>query len=210
MVVDEMHEEHPELLKDQYWEQVVPEDLPYNIASERFRRSEPQGSTASLKVKPSESLYADLTSVKRHSVIPDEVYADYVRYKIINKHTIRVSLSLCHSIKQESVAGSPLPDSRKTWIQRQWSRVGSLRSISSSSSRNRQGPLPLTMPHSHYNHPGPGGHRPSLYERILSRRSSKETRNSNRYKLNGTLAIGKEGNYTLMPNPNPRCALIVD
>lgn len=78
MVVDEMHEEHPELLKDQYWEQVVPEDLPYNIASEHFRRHEPQGSTASLKVKASESVYADLTSVKRHSAIPDEVYADYV------------------------------------------------------------------------------------------------------------------------------------
>jgi hypothetical protein len=79
MVVDEMHEEHPELLKDQYWEQVVPQDLPYNIASEHFRRSEPQGSTASLKVKAHESVYADLTSVKRHSTIPDEVYADYVR-----------------------------------------------------------------------------------------------------------------------------------
>lgn len=29
MIVDEMHEEHPELLKDQYWEEVVPKDLPY-------------------------------------------------------------------------------------------------------------------------------------------------------------------------------------
>ncbi|XP_035709188.1 mucin-12 isoform X3 [Folsomia candida] len=185
MVVDEMHEEHPELLKDQYWEQVVPEDLPYNIASEHFRRHEPQGSTASLKVKASESVYADLTSVKRHSAIPDEVYADY--------YTL-----------QESVTDSPLPDSRKNWIQRQWSRVGSLRSTSSSSSRNRQhshghGPLPTTvLPNS--------GHRPSLYERILSRRSSKDHRNSSRYLPNrlNTLSIAKEGNYTLMANPNSR------
>lgn len=78
MVVDEMHEEHPELLKDQYWEQVVPQDLPYNIASERYRKTEPQGSTASLKVNPNESVYADLSSVKRHSAIPDDVYAEYV------------------------------------------------------------------------------------------------------------------------------------
>jgi len=74
MVVDEMHEEHPELLRDQYWEQVVPQDLPYNLASEHFRRQEPQGSTASLKVKASESVYADLP-VRHH---PEDVYADYV------------------------------------------------------------------------------------------------------------------------------------
>jgi hypothetical protein len=78
MVVDEMHEEHPELLKDQYWEQVVPQDLPYNLASEHFRKHEPQGSTASLKVKPNESVYGDVNLLKRHSVVPEEVYADYV------------------------------------------------------------------------------------------------------------------------------------
>lgn len=74
-----MHEEHPELLKDHYWEDVVPTDLPYNIASEQFRRTEPQGSTASMKIKPGNSVYANLASVKRHnSVAQDEVYADYV------------------------------------------------------------------------------------------------------------------------------------
>lgn len=78
MVVDEMHEEHPELLKDQYWEQVVPQDLPYNIASERYRKSEPQGSTSALKVNPNESVYADLSSVKRHSAIPNDIYGEYV------------------------------------------------------------------------------------------------------------------------------------
>jgi hypothetical protein len=79
MVVDEMHEEHPELLRDQYWEQVVPAVLPYNVAAGNFRRKEPQGSTASMKIKASESVYDNLP-VKRHSsVIPDEVYADLVR-----------------------------------------------------------------------------------------------------------------------------------
>lgn len=91
MVVDEMHEEHPELLKDQYWEQVVPQDLPYNIASERYRRTEPQGSTASLKVNPSESVYADLSSVKRHGNIPDDVYAEYVCGICFIIHSLSIS-----------------------------------------------------------------------------------------------------------------------
>ncbi|KAJ8985525.1 hypothetical protein NQ317_019908 [Molorchus minor] len=38
MIVDEMHEEHPELLKDQYWDDVVPKDLPYTVASEHYRK----------------------------------------------------------------------------------------------------------------------------------------------------------------------------
>jgi len=78
MIVDEMHEEHPELLKDHYWEQKVPEQLPYNLASEHFRQTEPQGSAAEIKVKNNESVYGELNSVKRHSVVPEEVYAEYV------------------------------------------------------------------------------------------------------------------------------------
>ncbi|CAL8071500.1 unnamed protein product [Orchesella dallaii] len=157
MVVDEMHEEHPELLKDQYWEEVLPQDLPCDVTSERYRRTEPQGSPASLKVNPIESVYADLTSVKRHSTIPDDVYAEY-----------------------ESVAESLLTDGRKgSWLQRQLSRVESFRSTSRSSSlfmRNRtnsavNGGLGLGY-HGH--------HRPSLYERLMNRRSSKDARHSNR------------------------------
>ncbi len=87
MVVDEMHEMHPELLKDQYWEQVVPAELPYNVASEQFRRTEPQGSTASMKIKTKESVYDNLTPIKRHSsVVPDEVYTDLV-HTLIFKHS---------------------------------------------------------------------------------------------------------------------------
>lgn len=50
MIVDEMHEEHPELLKDQYWEEVVPKDLPYTVASEHYRRHEPPCSADHYKV----------------------------------------------------------------------------------------------------------------------------------------------------------------
>ncbi|KFM61750.1 Bestrophin-1, partial [Stegodyphus mimosarum] len=32
LIVDEMHQEHPELIKDQYWDEVMP-DLPYTAAA---------------------------------------------------------------------------------------------------------------------------------------------------------------------------------
>lgn len=80
MIVDEMHEEHPELLRDQYWEEVVPKDLPYTVASEHYRREEPKGSAELYKVKQSDAVYANLGSVRHHSrkMPPDDMYADYV------------------------------------------------------------------------------------------------------------------------------------
>jgi hypothetical protein len=76
MIVDEMHEEHPELLKDQYWEEVVPKDLPYTVASEHYRRTEPKGSAENFKVKEADSLYANLLPSRKTAA--DDVYADYV------------------------------------------------------------------------------------------------------------------------------------
>ena len=77
MIVDEMHEEHPELLKDQYWEEVVPKDLPYTVASEHYRRFEPKGSAENFKVKTSDGMYANIIPLKRLN-LPEDVYADYV------------------------------------------------------------------------------------------------------------------------------------
>ena len=37
-----MHHEHPELIKDQYWDEVFPTELPYTVASEPFRERAPQ------------------------------------------------------------------------------------------------------------------------------------------------------------------------
>lgn len=70
-----MHEEHPELLKDQYWEEVVPKELPYTVASEHYRRHEPKGSAEQYKVKESDAVYANIMPAKRS--LNDEVYADY-------------------------------------------------------------------------------------------------------------------------------------
>lgn len=79
MIVDQMHEEYPELLKDQYWEEVVPKDLPYTVASECYRRSEPKGSAENYKVKESDSIYSNLLAPSAHRKIPhsDDVYGDH-------------------------------------------------------------------------------------------------------------------------------------
>lgn len=52
-----MHDLHPELQPDKYWDQVVPKELPYTIGSQQYRKHEPKGSTESYKIKPSDALY---------------------------------------------------------------------------------------------------------------------------------------------------------
>jgi bestrophin, other len=104
MIVDEMHEEHPELLKDQYWEEVVPKDLPYTVASEHYRRHEPKGSAEMYKVKEADAVYANIMPGNRR--LTDDVYADY-----------------------ESV-DTPMVERRKNWFSRQMHRMGSMRSSS--------------------------------------------------------------------------------
>lgn len=47
-----MHHDHPQLVRDQYWEEVFPQGLPYTLASEPFREEHPQPSTANITVKP--------------------------------------------------------------------------------------------------------------------------------------------------------------
>ena len=43
LIVDEMHEDHPELIKDMYFEEVVPAALPYTVATEHYRTLPSQG-----------------------------------------------------------------------------------------------------------------------------------------------------------------------
>lgn len=51
LIVDEMHQEHPELIQDKYWEEVVPQDLPYTVAAKEFKPADiPRGSTAKIEV----------------------------------------------------------------------------------------------------------------------------------------------------------------
>ncbi|CAD7081219.1 unnamed protein product [Hermetia illucens] len=71
MIVDEMHHEHPELIKDQYWDEIFPNELPYTIGSERFREVPPQPSTAKIEVPAKAAMTSNLSSVKVDDMADD-------------------------------------------------------------------------------------------------------------------------------------------
>ncbi|XP_023174302.2 bestrophin-3 isoform X2 [Drosophila hydei] len=64
LIVDEMHHDHPELLKDQYWDEVFPNELPYTIAAERFRENHPEPSTAKIDVPKNAAMPSGMSSVR--------------------------------------------------------------------------------------------------------------------------------------------------
>ncbi|CAD6993371.1 uncharacterized protein LOC101459408 isoform X2 [Ceratitis capitata] len=64
LIVDEMHHDHPELIKDQYWDEIFPSELPYTVASERFREEHPEPSTAKIEVSSKAAMPTTLSSVR--------------------------------------------------------------------------------------------------------------------------------------------------
>ncbi|XP_055614226.1 bestrophin-4-like, partial [Uranotaenia lowii] len=50
LIVDEMHHEHPILVKDQYWDEGFPIELPHTVASAEHKEEPPQPSTANIEV----------------------------------------------------------------------------------------------------------------------------------------------------------------
>ncbi|XP_035215748.1 uncharacterized protein LOC118189269 isoform X2 [Stegodyphus dumicola] len=62
LIVDEMHQEHPELIKDQYWDEVMP-DLPYTAAAMPFYTEPPMGSAANLIIPPHEAEFVPLETL---------------------------------------------------------------------------------------------------------------------------------------------------
>uniref|UniRef100_A0A1I8NFV5 Bestrophin homolog n=1 Tax=Musca domestica TaxID=7370 RepID=A0A1I8NFV5_MUSDO len=72
LIVDEMHHEHPELLKDQYWDEVFPNELPYTIASERFREEHPEPSTAKIEVSKTAAMPTVMSSVRIDDMVGNQ------------------------------------------------------------------------------------------------------------------------------------------
>lgn len=70
MIVDEMHHEHPELIRDQYWDEVFPTELPYTLATEHQREEHPEPSTAKISVPPRQR---SMVTVNPSSVKMDEM-----------------------------------------------------------------------------------------------------------------------------------------
>ncbi|XP_073975148.1 uncharacterized protein isoform X2 [Rhodnius prolixus] len=50
LIVDEVHEDHPALIKDQYWEEVFPTELPYTEAAKQYYIEPFLGSTQDVEV----------------------------------------------------------------------------------------------------------------------------------------------------------------
>lgn len=163
MIVDEMHEEHPELLKDQYWEEVVPKDLPYTVASEHYRKEEPKGSAEHYKIKEADAVYANINPMTKRNLSEDN-YADY-----------------------ESV-DTPMVERRKNWFTRQLTRMGSMRSSSQYSStagmfsRNRQNSVYSSpeaaaaagqLPHPNGGGSSSGVAKMSFYDKFVGRKSGR-------------------------------------
>ncbi|XP_071446566.1 uncharacterized protein [Hetaerina americana] len=67
LIVDEMHQEHPELVKDQYWDEVFPAELPYTAASKQYQTGPPQGSTKSLDIPQDQVEFMPMETVMEES-----------------------------------------------------------------------------------------------------------------------------------------------
>ncbi|CAN7945952.1 unnamed protein product, partial [Ixodes hexagonus] len=62
-----MHQNHPELLKDQYWNDVMPPELPYTLASKQFYCFPHQGSTACMIIPPNKASFVSRDKLPTNS-----------------------------------------------------------------------------------------------------------------------------------------------
>ncbi|XP_050299323.1 bestrophin-4-like [Anthonomus grandis grandis] len=51
LLVDKIHQDHPKLMKDYYWQQTAPDSLPFTVASQQYMKEIPIQSAENLKVK---------------------------------------------------------------------------------------------------------------------------------------------------------------
>lgn len=71
LIVDEMHHEHPELIRDQYWDEVFPTELPYPAEAEPFREEHPESSTAGIQLSAAQQ------ELQQSSARIDELEKEY-------------------------------------------------------------------------------------------------------------------------------------
>jgi len=70
LIVDEMHAEHPELVKDQFWDEGIPDELPYTVAAEEFRTDPWLGSTADVLVSEEQGEFVNLDKIDEEDLDP--------------------------------------------------------------------------------------------------------------------------------------------
>ncbi|XP_025989330.1 bestrophin-4 isoform X2 [Solenopsis invicta] len=71
LIVDEMHHEHPELIRDQYWDEIFPMELPYTAAAQPYREEPPEPSTAGIQLSAAQQELQP-SSVKIDDLAPDD------------------------------------------------------------------------------------------------------------------------------------------
>jgi len=67
-----MHQEHPEMVKDQYWDEIFPAELPYTEASRQYYSEPPQGSTRDVEVPPHKADFIPFRPVANAADTEDE------------------------------------------------------------------------------------------------------------------------------------------
>ncbi|XP_036327626.1 bestrophin-2-like [Rhagoletis pomonella] len=75
LIVDEMHHEHPELVKDQYWDEIFPNELPYQGDSKR--EEPPEQSTARLDFTANQTTALSRSESKYDGVTTSTRIADH-------------------------------------------------------------------------------------------------------------------------------------
>ena len=124
LIVDEMHQDHPELVRDQYWDEVFPMELPYTLAAEPFREQHPLPSTANISVMqsqadfipPSQSLKTDNFQTEGETGIMFSAKPTTVNLKrgisqtstigtsVPGDHKLNVNFQTCDSIFSDSIS----------------------------------------------------------------------------------------------------------
>jgi bestrophin, other len=82
LIVDEMHHEHPELLKDQYWDEIFPIELPHTVASLKTREEVPEASTANIDLSKNQAEMIPVvpSSVRVDDMVGKKLYATNYKF----------------------------------------------------------------------------------------------------------------------------------
>lgn len=116
LIVDEMHHEHPELIRDQYWDEVFPIELPYTAASEAFREEHPEPSTANIQLSAAQQEILP-SSVRIDEMVPPDYQLKDIRTDVaddavsgIHFHAGKISRStsrISHRERNMSLGSTP-------------------------------------------------------------------------------------------------------
>ena len=111
LIVDEMHAEHPELVKDQFWDEGAPDELPYTLAAEECRQADPWlGSTAEVEVPDDQSEFVYLDTIEED---PNDDYRKVVDDEEIGINVLK-DITIDGTTKPVSIGNGKLKSVRES------------------------------------------------------------------------------------------------